>query len=68
MQMQHTREQDVVELEVAVDDLRVAAVQVRQPLRDLDGPAQRICICVDDLRAAAQAFVASSKKDLAHQV
>ena len=34
-----------------MDDLRVPAVQVRQPLRHLDGPSQRICICIDDLQA-----------------
>ncbi len=43
-----------------MDDLRAAAVQVRQPLRYLDGPAQGVPICVNDLRAAAQAFLASS--------
>ena len=48
-----TGQQDIIELQVAVDDCGVLVVQVRQTLRDLGRPPQAVRICVQCLRAAA---------------
>ena len=45
-----TCEQDVVQLEVAVDDEGLRRVQVRQPCRDLQRPPHGVRVGVDDLR------------------
>ena len=44
-----TREEDVVQFQVAVDDPRLLAVQVGQALAELQGPARSVRVGVDDL-------------------
>ncbi len=52
-----TREQHVVQLDIAVDDHGAMPVQIGQPLRDLDGPPQRIRVGVDGLCAHISTFM-----------
>ena len=49
-EVQGTCQQDVIELEVAVDNERLLAVQIRQALAELDAPPHADCIPVHRLR------------------
>ncbi len=53
-----TAHEDIIQLQIAVDDGGVQAVQVRQALRDLGRPAQTLRVCVQRLQMETSPEVA----------